>query len=238
MGSESPAGIRLPWSASKGVAAKCIATIVMRPATVLSFWFSLLLAQPLAAAPELHRQALPDRPDILLAEPPRSLLEEAQRQSRVSVMAIERELTVPPSLWRQVASGPDTIVWQLSLRSAGAAQTAVQLDVVDLPSGDKLIAYSPGHSETSAVYTGKGPIQMGRFSTVPMLGDLLVLEWHAAVASASPVRADRYAVMPFALTHLNHFFPPAARPQPQSQQARVQSSRSPPAMPAKSSARW
>ena len=86
----------------------------------------------------------------------------------------------------------------------------MQLRDFALPPGDSLLVYSPERSNSPVVYTGKGPLQMRNFSTIPMPGDRLVLEWHSR-AGSDVVSAE----MPFKITDLNHHFPPlppAARP--------------------------
>ena len=67
---------------------------------------------------------------------------------------------------RRISDG--RIVRQLLLRSVGAAELAVQLRDFALPPGDSLLVYSPERSNSPVVYTGKGPLQMRDFSTIPM----------------------------------------------------------------------
>ena len=174
-----------------------------------------LCPDSLRATPTARPQALPAQPDILLPEPSRGLLEAEQRRSRVHLVAIARPLQPPASAWRLVAEEPDgRIVRQLLLRSVGAAELAVQLRDFALPPGDSLLVYSPERSDSPVIYTGKGPLQMGDFSTLPMPGDRLVLEWHSHAGSAA-----LSAAMPFQISDLKHHFPslpPAARPPPRS----------------------
>ena len=166
----------------------------------------VLYSGPLWAAPTARPQALPAQADILLPEPSRGLLEAEQRRSRVHLVAIARPLQPLVSAWRRVAEDSDgRIVRQLLLRSVGAAELAVQLRDFALPPGDSLLVYSPERSNSPVVYTGKGPLQMRNFSTLPMPGDRLVLEWHSRAGSDA-----LSAEMPFQITDLNHHFPSAA----------------------------
>ena len=153
------------------------------------------------ALPTVERAALPPHADVLLPEPEAALLEQRRRRNpEIAFAALGREVTVPSTAWRSLAMDSPAVVWQLSLRSVGAAAIAARLHELRLPPGDTLRVFGADRTAQPIVYTGRGPLGMGSFTTRPVAGDRLVLEWHS---SAGAVRGP--VAIPLRISHLSHF---------------------------------
>ena len=80
----------------------------------------------------------------------------------------------------------DMKIWRLGLRSRGAWSLNLIFDKMIIPQGASLYIYTVDHSKISGAFTSDNEQSSGYFSTYPIAGDEIVLEYNEPTASVFP----------------------------------------------------
>ena len=80
----------------------------------------------------------------------------------------------------------DMKIWRLGLRSKGAWSLNLIFDKMIIPKGASLFIYSKGHEKVLGAFTSDNEQSSGYFSTYPIAGDEIVVEYDEPVGSAYP----------------------------------------------------
>jgi len=79
----------------------------------------------------------------------------------------------------------DIKIWRLGLRSKGAWSINLIFDKMILPQGASLFLYSTNHSKILGAFTSDSEQSTGYFSTYPIAGDEIVVEYNEPVGSSN-----------------------------------------------------
>lgn len=80
----------------------------------------------------------------------------------------------------------DMKIWQIGLRSKGAWSLNLEFDKMIIPKGASLFIYTKDHTKILGAFTSDNEQSSGFFSTYPIAGDEIVVEYNEPVASAYP----------------------------------------------------
>lgn len=80
----------------------------------------------------------------------------------------------------------DTKIWRVGLRSKGAWSLNVIFDKMAIPNGASLFIYSKDHEKILGAFTNKNEQAPGYFSTYPVPGDEIVVEYNEPVNTLYP----------------------------------------------------
>ena len=80
----------------------------------------------------------------------------------------------------------DMKIWRIGLRSKGAWSLNLIFDKMIIPKGASLFIYSKGHEKVLGAFTSENEQSSGYFSTYPIPGDEIVVEYNEPVGSAYP----------------------------------------------------
>ncbi len=72
----------------------------------------------------------------------------------------------------------DMKVWQIGLRSRGAFSLNLLFDKMIIPQGASLFIYNPDHTKVLGAFTSNSEQSSGSFSTSPIAGDEIVVEYN------------------------------------------------------------
>ena len=72
----------------------------------------------------------------------------------------------------------DMKIWRIGIRSQGAFSLNLLFDKMIIPQGASLFIYNPGHSKILGAFTSNSEQSSGSFSTSPIAGDEIVVEYN------------------------------------------------------------
>jgi hypothetical protein len=70
-------------------------------------------------------------------------------------------------------------IWRLKIKSAGAISINLIFDKFDIPPGASFFVYNEGKKQLLGAYTEQNNSFDGKFSTTPVVGDIITLEYNA-----------------------------------------------------------
>lgn len=116
------------------------------------------------------------------------LLEERSNPQNLKSYCFAKSFNVnisPGSSGRWEVNG-DMKIWRLGLRSKGAWSLNLIFDKMIIPQGASLYIYSNDHSKVLGAFTSDNEQSSGYFSTFPIAGDEIMVEYNEPVKAAYP----------------------------------------------------